>query len=221
MTSNMFGERGRRAGSVGFGQGVEVRIYDEKSAPGASDLGYGVEGEVCVRGTNVTPGYLNNPAANARAYIPQPDGAAPFFRTGDRGYLELEDAGRAGEKRARLTLVGRISEIINRGGEKISPIEVDAVLLGAHPAIIEGVSFAVPDELLGQEVEAAVVLDKAHPDVVKGGMLTEAKIQELVMLKLAEFKVPKRVHFCEGAIPKGESAVPYLPSEERTWASRS
>lgn len=203
MTSNV--SHDRKPGSVGFAQGgVELRIYTE--APNNQRLGVGEEGEVCVRGRNATKGYLNNAKANSDAFIfdSDPQAAAssshvnaglPFFRTGDRGVLAAD---------GRLTLVGRISEIINRGGEKISPLEIDSAILAISPAFREAVGFAVPDSLLGQEVEAAVVLDRTHGDVRKLGLDSEVKIQEMVMRTLAEFKVPKKIHFCEKAIPKGE-----------------
>ncbi|KAJ7108441.1 hypothetical protein C8R43DRAFT_187428 [Mycena crocata] len=167
----------RKPGSVGLPQGTEIAIY-----AGETRVAIGVHGDVCVRAKSVTKGYINNSAANAASFIE--DG---FFRTGDRGYLDND---------GYLTLVGRNSEIINRGGEKISPIEVDAALLGCSPAIREAVSFSVPDDLMGQEVEAAVLL-------AEGEKLDEAGVQALVGRVLADFKIPKRIHFVQGAIPKG------------------
>ncbi|KAJ7017700.1 hypothetical protein C8F04DRAFT_1332382 [Mycena alexandri] len=148
----------------------------------ARELAPGEHGDVCVRSLSVTKGYINNANANADAFLPN-----GFFRTGDRGFLDPEGF---------LTLVGRNSEIINRGGEKISPIEVDAALLGCSPMIREAVCFAVPDALMGQEVEAAVVL-------AKGEKMDEVAVQALVGRVLADFKIPKRIHFIDGAIPKG------------------
>lgn len=200
MTSNPAPPAERRPGSVGIGQGVEVRIYDESG----KILQPNEHGEVCIRGKNVTNGYLNNQKANSSAFIEQDDGGDHFFRTGDRGFLD---------KGGYLTLVGRISEIINRGGEKISPIEVDSALLSSSPAIIEAVCFAVPDELLHQEVEAAVVLDKNHPE---SEGLDENRIQDLVREKISDFKVPKKIHFCEGSIPKGESFANIWDLQRRT-----
>ncbi|KAJ7073277.1 hypothetical protein B0H15DRAFT_64099 [Mycena belliarum] len=170
----------RKPGSVGLAQGVEIAIY---GTDGVESVPTGVHGDVCVRAASVTKGYINNAGANQDAFLP--DG---FFRTGDRGYLDRD---------GYLTLVGRNSEIINRGGEKISPIEVDAALLGCSPAIREAVCFSVPDELMGQEIEAVVVLAKGQD------ALDEAGVQVFVGRVLADFKIPKRIHFVEGAIPKG------------------
>ena len=102
----------------------------------------GETGEIVIRGANVTDGYLNNPAANATAFT---DG---WFRTGDQGVIDDD---------GYLHLTGRLKEIINRGGEKISPLEVDEVLLD-HPAVAQAVAFAVPHAMLGEEVGAAIVL---------------------------------------------------------------
>jgi acyl-CoA synthetase (AMP-forming)/AMP-acid ligase II len=162
----------RRAGSVGVGAHVEVAIMDDAG----SLLPPGAEGEVVVKGRNVTRGYHNNPAANAAAFT------AGWFRTGDRGRLD---------ERGYLTLVGRIKELINRGGEKISPVEIDEVL-AQHPGVIEVVTFGLPDEKYGEEVAAAVI--------VRAGT-SERDLREHVAAKLAAFKVPKRF-FVTDAIPK-------------------
>ncbi|KAI9263725.1 hypothetical protein BY458DRAFT_477286 [Sporodiniella umbellata] len=171
MTSNPLPHRGpHKAGSVGLGQGVEIAILDEQGKP--------VEmGEVCIRGKNVTHGYLNNPEATAGAFT-----ADGFFRTGDQGKKDQD---------GYLILTGRIKELINRGGEKISPIELDGTLL-SHPHIAEAVSFGVPDEMYGQEVHAAVVL---KPGVDATGM--ERDIQSFCLSKMAKFKVPKRIYLTD------------------------
>ena len=140
-------------------------------------LAPGAKGEVVVRGGNVVDGYENNPEANAAAFV---DG---WFRTGDQGYLD--DAG-------YLALTGRIKELINRGGEKISPLEIDDVLL-RHPAVAEALAFAVPHPTLGEEVHAAVVL-KAEA--------TERELRDHCARSLADFKVPRRIHVLE-ALPRG------------------
>ncbi|KAG1472745.1 hypothetical protein G6F56_001354 [Rhizopus delemar] len=175
MTSNPLPHRGpHKAGSVGLGQGVEIAILDDQGKP--TEMG-----EVCIRGKNVTHGYLNNPEATASSFT-----ADGFFRTGDQGKKD---------KDGYLILTGRIKELINRGGEKISPIELDGTLL-SHPAIAEAVSFGVPDEMYGQEVHAAVVLKSGVSE--KG---IEREIQSFCQSKMAKFKVPKRIYVTD-VMPK-------------------
>ncbi|KAJ8655196.1 hypothetical protein O0I10_009064 [Lichtheimia ornata] len=175
MTSNPLPKYGKhKPGSVGVGQGVEVVILDEQGKPVE-------EGEVCIRGANVTRGYLNNPKATAESFTK--DG---YFRTGDQGKKD---------KDGYLVLTGRIKELINRGGEKISPLELDAVLL-SNPKVAEAVSFAVPDPMYGQEVHAAVVLkDKSHAQGI------ERELQSFCQTKVAKFKVPKRIYVTD-VMPK-------------------
>src|SRR5262245_50637589 len=140
MSSNPLPAAGaRKPGSVGRGTGVEIVILDDKG----NCLPNGQQGEVSIRGRNVMHGYRNNPDANASSFT------NGYFRTGDQGVLDAENY---------LTLTGRLKELINRGGEKISPLEVDAVLL-EHPAVAEAVSFGVPDPKYGEEVHGAVVLN--------------------------------------------------------------
>ncbi len=132
-----------------------------------------------IRGANVTPGYENNPAANAENFT------NGWFRTGDQG--EQDDMG-------YVMIRGRLKEIINRGGEKISPREVDEVLMD-HPAVQQVVTFALPHPKLGEDVAAAVVL-KA------GAIATERDIREYAATYLANFKVPRKVLIMD-EIPKG------------------
>lgn len=172
MTSNPLPPARRKPGSVGVGQGVEVRILDEAG----NELPAGAEGEICVRGENVTTGYLNNPAANASSFTR--DG---FFRTGDQGRKDPEDG--------YVVITGRIKELINKAGEKISPIELDNVL-SRHPAVAEAVSFAIPDELYGQEVAVAIVRKQGEP-------LDEEDLREWASSRLAKFKVPKKIYFTD------------------------
>lgn len=176
MTSNPLPYRGKRQpGSVGLGQGVDVRILDDAG----QEVPQGTEGEVCIRGENVTKGYLNNPKANAEAFF-----SSGFFRTGDQGKKDAD---------GYVILTGRIKELINRGGEKISPIELDN-LLATHPKVAEAVSFAVPSELYGQEVGVAVV-EKA------GQTANEKEILEFVANRTAAFKKPSRIWILK-EIPK-------------------
>ncbi|MEW6298988.1 MAG: acyl--CoA ligase [Thermodesulfobacteriota bacterium] len=171
MTSNPLPPGLRRPGSVGRGTGVQVAIMDERGHL----LPAGSPGEVVIQGPNVTRGYHNNPAANAAAFT---DG---WFRTGDQGVLDTD---------GYLTLVGRLKELINRGGEKISPREIDEALL-THPAVAEAVCFGVPDAKYGEEVAAAVVLR---------GEATEAALIAHCRERLAAFKVPKKIYL-----------VPHIP----------
>ncbi|CAD7702218.1 unnamed protein product [Ostreobium quekettii] len=167
MTSNPLPKYGdHRAGTVGRGVNVEVAILDAQNQL----VPAGTVGEVCIRGENVTKGYVNNPKANEDGF------AGGWFHTGDQGHLS-EDG--------YLTLTGRIKELINRGGEKISPLEVDAALL-RHPAIGEAVAFGVPDEKYGEEVNAAVVL---KPDCAA----TSEEIISYVGEHLAAMKLPKKL----------------------------
>jgi oxalate---CoA ligase len=175
IATNPLPPRKRKAGSVGVPVGCEVAIMDQADnllAPGETD-------EVVIRGPNVTLGYENNPAANQGSFT------NAWFRTGDQGYLDLE---------GYLFITGRLKEIINRGGEKISPREIDEVLL-EHPAIAQAVTFAAPHPTLGEDVAAAIV--------VRDGMsVTEREIREFALNRLAHFKVPHRVVIVD-EIPKG------------------
>ncbi len=172
MASNPLPPQPRKPGTVGRGTGVEVVILDEQGTA----LPAGQQGEVSIRGPNVMRGYHHNPEANAKAF------SNGYFRTGDQGFLDAA---------GYLTLTGRIKELINRGGEKISPLEVDAVLL-EHPAVAEAVSFAVSDPKYGEEVHGAVVL-RAAADA--------DEILAFCRARLADFKVPKRLHITD-ALPR-------------------
>jgi acyl-CoA synthetase (AMP-forming)/AMP-acid ligase II len=142
-------------------------------------LDLGEEGEIVTRGANVTKGYENNPAANGAGF------AHGWFHTGDQGYMD-EDG--------YLKITGRLKEIINRGGEKIAPAEVDEALL-AHVAVFQAVTFAMPHEKLGEDVAAAVVLKQDH-------FITERELQDFLNVRLAAFKVPRIIIFLD-EIPKG------------------
>lgn len=175
MASNPLPPKQRKPGSVGIASGPEVQIMDEQG----NLLATGLVGEVVIRGQSVTRGYENNPQANATAFSEE------WFRTGDLGYLDTE---------GYLFLKGRIKEIINRGGEKISPREVDEVLLD-HPAVAQVVTFAAPHQLLGEDVAAAVVL---NPNQTVSGQA----LKEFAAEKLSDYKVPRVVLFLD-EIPKG------------------
>jgi oxalate---CoA ligase len=168
MCSNQLPQSGKRKpGSVGIGQGVDVKILDDNG----DEVPQGSVGEICVRGENVTKGYLNNDKANKEAFTRQ-----GFFRTGDQGKMD-EDG--------YVTITGRIKELINRGGEKISPIELDHLIAGM-PEVSEVVSFAIPSELYGQEVGVAII---PRP----GAKVTEQAVVGFVAKNTASFKKPKRV----------------------------
>ena len=175
MTSNPMPPAERRPGGVGIAAGPEVAIMDEAGAVQAP----GTEGEVVIRGPNVTHGYENNPEANAAAF------SNGWFRTGDQGVID--GAG-------YLTLTGRLKEIINRGGEKIAPREVDDVLM-VHPAVAQAVAFAVPHPKLGEDVAAVIVLRE-------GAEAGERELRAFAAESLADFKVPRTILFRD-EIPKG------------------
>ncbi|WP_373502965.1 acyl--CoA ligase [Aestuariivirga sp.] len=178
MASNPLPPRAQKPGSVGLAAGPKVRIAHEVE----NRLVDGT-GEIVISGPNVTPGYEGNPDANAKSFF-EAEGER-WFRTGDQGALDDE---------GYLSLTGRLKEIINRGGEKISPLEVDGVLLD-HPAIVQVVAFAMPHPKLGEEVAAAVVLREGHT-------ATERDIRDFAASRMADFKVPRRVIILD-EIPKG------------------
>lgn len=175
MTSNPMPPAERKPGSVGYGFGVEVGIMDEENTL----LPAGSTGEVVVRGPNVVDGYEQNPEANEKAFV------EGWFRTGDQGRLDSD---------GYLVLTGRLKELINRGGEKISPLEIDDVLL-RHPAVDQALAFAVPHEMLGEEINAAVVLKE-------GRQMNANDLREYCAKSLAQFKVPRTIHILD-EIPRG------------------
>ncbi len=175
MTSNPMPPRKRKAGSVGIAAGPEVAIMDEIG----NLLPQSETGEIVIRGANVTPGYENNPSANKAAFT------NGWFRTGDQGFMDND---------GYLHISGRIKEIINRGGEKIVPREIDEVLL-EHPTVKQAIAFAVPHPTLGEDVAVAVVLQQNESS-------TERKIREFAFDRLSDYKVPSQVIFVR-EIPKG------------------
>ena len=175
MTCNPLPPGERKAGTVGVAAGPEVSIMDAEGQL----LPAGSVGEVVIKGPNVTAGYENNPDANASAFT------GGWFRTGDQGVMDDD---------GYLTITGRLKEIINRGGEKISPREVDDVLMD-HPAVQQVVTFAMAHDKLGEEVAAAVVLRE-------GMQATVREIRDFAATRLADFKCPKKVVILD-EIPKG------------------
>ena len=175
IASNPLPPYERKAGSVGRAAGPEVAIMDDES----NFLLSGQVGEIVIRGPNVMSGYENDPLINQSAFTND------WLRTGDQGFVDTD---------GYLFIKGRIKEIINRGGEKISPREVDEVLLN-HPGVAQAVAFAIPHDKLGEDIAAAVVLHNTVP-------ISEKEIREFASRYLASFKVPSHIVILE-EIPKG------------------
>ncbi|RZW12514.1 MAG: AMP-dependent synthetase [Rhodobacteraceae bacterium] len=178
MASNPLPPREQKPGAVGIEAGPLVRIAHETEDRIMDGIG-----EVVISGRNVTPGYEGNEEANEKGFFLAE--CHRWFRTGDQGAID-------GDGYLRLT--GRLKEIINRGGEKISPLEVDECLMD-HPAVAQCVAFAIPHAKLGEEVGAAVVLRE-------GGTATDQDIRAFAAERMADFKVPRRVVILD-EIPKG------------------
>jgi acyl-CoA synthetase (AMP-forming)/AMP-acid ligase II len=170
----------RKPGTVGRAAGPSIAILD----PEGNDVGRGVRGEIAIKGPNVTAGYARNPAANSIAFH------NGWLRTGDEG--ALDDDG-------YLTLLGRLKEMINRGGEKISPLEIDEVLM-SHPCVAHALTFGAKDSALGEEVAAVVVLHD-------GMEVSERALREFVSIRLSHFKVPRRILYLP-SIPTGPTGKP-------------
>jgi len=175
MASNPLPPKPRKAGSVGLAAGPDVEVMD---ATGQL-LTSGEIGEVVIRGTNVFESYENNPDATSTAFT------NGWFRTGDQGVKDSE---------GYLSITGRQKELINRGGEKISPLEVDEAIMD-HPDVAQVVTFALPHDTLGEDVAAAVVLND-------GATVEAQEIREFVSDRLAAFKVPRQIIILD-EIPKG------------------
>jgi oxalate---CoA ligase len=164
-----------KAGSVGLAAGTEVAIMNERD----EFLKPGERGEIVLRGSNITRGYDGGAAANEKAF------SRGWLRTGDQGYFDTD---------GYLFITGRLKEFINRGGEKISPREIEEALL-QHPNIVEAVVFSVFHPSLGEDIGAAAVARD-------GSLITESIIREFLFQRLAEFKVPSKIWIVE-EIPKG------------------
>jgi acyl-CoA synthetase (AMP-forming)/AMP-acid ligase II len=165
MASNPLGGP-RKAGTVGPSGGPEIRVVDDKG----NTVPRGQTGEIVIRGPNVMTAYENNPKANADAFY------GDWFRTGDQGVMDAD---------GYVSITGRLKEIINRGGEKISPREVDEIIM-EHPAVHQCVTFAMPHEMLGEDVAAAIVLRQ-------GSAATDKELREFASARLAPYKVPRKI----------------------------
>ena len=183
MASNPLPPALRKPGTVGLAAGPEVAIMAEDGTLLPRGVGLENTGEIVIRGANVTAGYESNAKANAEAFTAGPHSG--WFRTGDQGVMD-EDG--------YISITGRLKEIINRGGEKISPREVDEILMD-HAAVAQVVCFGMPHPKLGEEVAACVVLRE-------GQAATERELQAFVAQRAADYKVPKKILFME-EIPKG------------------
>jgi acyl-CoA synthetase (AMP-forming)/AMP-acid ligase II len=168
MASNPLPPAERKPGTVGRETGIRVGVMDEHGRL----LAAAEQGEVVIQGPSVIDAYANNPEANARSFT---DG---WFRTGDQGVLDAD---------GYLSLIGRLKEMINRGGEKIAPREIDDVLL-QHPSVGEAVAFGLPHERWGEEVAAAVVLK---------GEASEKDLLAFARERLADYKVPRKLFIVE------------------------
>ncbi|MGC2442180.1 amino acid adenylation domain-containing protein [Candidatus Binatus sp.] len=175
IATNPMPPRVRKPGSVGRPAGAEIAVMDESG----NFLGPGEIGEIVLRGPGMTAGYAQNPEANRMSFT------NGWFRTGDQGRVDSE---------GYLFITGRLKEIINRGGQKISPREIEQVL-GTHPAVAQTVAFAVPDHRLGEEIAAAVVLRAGHA-------ASEIEIRNHAARRIADYKVPQRIVFLD-ELPKG------------------
>lgn len=175
ITSNPLPPAVRKAESVGIGVGTDVMVIDGAGNPSKP----GHKGEILVRGENVTDGYESLPDSKYTYFIDD------WFRTGDQGYLD-EDG--------YLYITGRIKEIINRGGEKISPKEIDAVIL-KHPKVHEAACFAISHNSLGEDIAVAIVINQNQS-------FNQKELTDYLKPRLAEFKIPRKVYFID-ALPKG------------------
>ena len=175
MTSNPLPPAIQKPGLVGMPAGPEICIMNDKN----EKLPQGEIGEICIKGDNVTNGYENNPEANKQSFVND------WFRTGDEGFFD-EDG--------YLKISGRLKEIINKGGEKISPLEVDNILMD-FPPIDQALCFGYKDKMLGEDIAVAIKLKENKS-------CTEDDIKSYANEKLAKFKIPKKI-FIVKDIPKG------------------
>ena len=177
MTSNHLPPGKRKPTKAGFPAGPKVKIMGENH----NILENGNVGEIIIKGDNVTKGYINNIKANQNSFV------NGWLRTGDQGFYDKEGF---------LQLTGRLKEIINKGGEKISPLEIDDAIM-EHESIFQAISFSIKHNKLGEDIAAAVILKNNHK-------LTAEELKEFLRKKLASFKVPQKIIFLD-EIPKGKT----------------
>jgi len=175
ISSNPLPPKQRKAGTIGIPTGPEVAIMDEAG----NLLSQGEKGEIVIQGKNITQGYENNAEANQCSFT------NGWFRTGDQGYVDAD---------GYLTICGRLKEIINKGGEKCSPNEIDNVLM-EHSAVSQAVTFAIPHPSLGEDIAVAIVLHE-------NAFATKEEIRSFAFERMVDYKVPSQVLFVD-AIPKG------------------
>ena len=175
MTCNPLPPGKQKAGTVGRPAGPEVALMDEAGNLLPTDKA----GEIVLRGPAIMSGYEANPSANAEAFV------NGWFRTGDLGRFDSD---------GYLVVTGRLKEQINRGGEKISPLEIDEALL-KHPDVSEAVAFGVPHDTLGEDIAAAVVLRA-------GANVGPNELRAFLREHVAPFKIPRRLLILD-QIPKG------------------
>jgi acyl-CoA synthetase (AMP-forming)/AMP-acid ligase II len=192
MASNPLPPAESKPGSVGIPAGADIAIMDTAGQL----LPEGSTGEIVIRGPGVTAGYENNPQANADSFT------HGWFRTGDQGRFDAQ---------GYLVISGRLKEIVNRGGDKISPREIDEALL-EHPDIAQAVAFAVPHPTLGEDLAAAVVMRD-------GAAADEEEVRGFLFERIAEFKVPSSIVFVD-SIPKGPTGKVQRTSLHSTLGSR-
>ncbi len=180
IASNGLPPTAYKQGSVGRASGPRIRIFDEAGR----QVDPGIEGEIAVRGENVAERYENDAQANTECFR---DG---WLFTGDLGYLDTD---------GYLFITGRKKDVINRGGEKVSPREIEEVLL-QHPAVLEAVAFPVDHDVLGQDVAAVLVLREGFDVSVNAQIFQThlaAAVREFAAEKLAVHKLPQTIFFVD------------------------